>query len=86
MTVSSAVVFEDFLKTDISGTFELTKYKMYLDTNEVKGKGTQKYKWILYKVFGKLHILYANCMKIGILFIKILRFYSFTKSPLNFQI
>ena len=41
----------------------------------LKGKGTQKYKWILSKAFGKLHIFDANCMKIGFLVFKILQFY-----------
>ena len=43
----------------------------------VKGKGTQKYKWILSESIWKTTNFYANCMKIGFLFFKILQFYIF---------
>ena len=42
-----------------------------------KGKGTQKYKWILSKIIWKTAHFYANCIKIRFLFFKILRFYIF---------
>ena len=48
----------------------------------LKGKGTQKYKWILSKSIWKTAHFDANCMKIGFLFFKILRFYVF-KMPAN---
>ena len=47
------------------------------DGNEFKGKGTQKYKWILSKSIWKTAHFDANCMKIGFLLFKILRFYVF---------
>ena len=43
----------------------------------VKGKGTQKYKWILSKSAWKTACFDANCMKIGFLFFQILHFYVF---------
>ena len=50
----------------------------FSDFFDNKGKGTQKYKWICLKVFGKPHILMnENCMKIRLLFFKVLRFYIF---------
>ena len=41
---------------------------------DFKGKGTQKYKWILPKSIWKTAHFGANCIKIGFLFFKILRF------------
>ena len=43
----------------------------------LKGKGTQKYKWILSKGIWKTAHFDANCMKIGFLLFKILRCYVF---------
>ena len=40
-----------------------------------KGKGTQKYKWILSKSILKTAHFNANCMKIGFLVFEILQFY-----------
>ena len=43
----------------------------------VKGKGTQKHKWNLSESIWKTAHFDANCMNIGFLFLKILRFYVF---------
>ena len=42
-----------------------------------KGKGSQKYKWVLSKSFWKTAHFDANCMEIGFLLLKILPFYVF---------
>ena len=44
---------------------------------DFNGKITQKYKWILSKSIWKTAHFYENCMEIGFLFFKILRFYIF---------
>ena len=43
----------------------------------VKGKGTQKYKCLLSESIGKTAHFDANCMEIGFLLLKLLRFYVF---------
>ena len=43
----------------------------------VKGKGTQKYQWILSNSIWKCAHIDANCMKILFFFFKILQFYVF---------
>ena len=42
-----------------------------------KGKGSQKYKWILYTSVWKTEQFHANCMEIRFLLSKILRYYVF---------
>ena len=43
----------------------------------IKGEGKQKYKWLLFKGIWKAADFDANCMKVGFLLLKILRFYVF---------
>ena len=42
-----------------------------------KGKGSQKYTWILFISIWKTEHFEANCMEIGYLLLKLLRFYVF---------
>ena len=43
----------------------------------IKGKGSQKYKWILSKSIWKTAYFDANCIQIGFLLVKISHFYVF---------
>ena len=48
-----------------------------LESLSIKGKGSQKYKWILSKSIWKTAYFDANCIQIGFLLFKILHFYVF---------
>ena len=50
---------------------------MHMYRERLKGKGTQKYTWILSKSIWKTAHFDANCMKIGFLVFEILQFYFF---------
>ena len=49
----------------------------------IEGKGTQKYKWILFKSIWKTAHNDENYVEIGFLFLKRLRFYVFKMLPLE---
>ena len=53
-----------------------SKLKIFV-RHDIKGKGTQKYKWILSKSIWKTAHFDANCLKIGFLVFKLLQFYVF---------
>ena len=52
----------------------ITDHLIAAGAKQIKGKGTQKYKWISSKIIWKTAHFDANCMKIGFLVFKILQF------------
>ena len=55
----------------------MTVTALYINKINIKGKGTQKYKWIVSKSIWKTAHFDVNCIKIRSLFFEILRFYIF---------